>query len=172
MYSYKEKVTLAGMIYMHRISDIRMSGISRRNFRIFRKICGENALTNVVFVTTMWDNLVDMEEGEARERNLQNMDGFFKDALEKGAKMVRHELQQDATKSAHEILRLIIANRPLPLQIQQELVDQKKPLAKTSAGEEVNRELVTKLEKYEDKVRKIQRKLQGTFRSTIFLQLK
>ena len=157
---------------MHRISDFRMSGTSRRNFKIFRKICGENALTNVVIVTTMWDNLVDMEEGEARERKLQNKDGFFKDALEKDAKMVRHEFHQDA-KSAHEILRLIIANRPLPLQIQQGLVDQKKPLAKTSAGEEVNRELVTKLEKYEDKVRKIQRKLRGTtFRSTIFLQLK
>jgi hypothetical protein len=78
MHSYKGKVTLAGVIYMHRISDIRMSGTARRNFTMFRKLCGENALSNVVLVTTMWGNLVDMEEGEARERELQNKDGFFK----------------------------------------------------------------------------------------------
>jgi hypothetical protein len=163
MHSYKERVVLAGVIYMHRISDIRMTGTSRRNFRIFRKLCGEDALKNVVIATTMWGK-VDMEEGETRERDLH---GFFKDALEKGTKMVRHE--RPDLHSAREILRLIIGNHPLPLLIQQELVDQKIPLAETSAGEEVHRELVTKKEKHEYKRRTIHQELQGTnFCSAVF----
>jgi hypothetical protein len=160
MQSYKEKLTLAGVIYMHRISDIRMSGTSRRNFKMFRKLCGENALKNVVIVTTMWGK-VDMEEGETRERDLQNNNSSFKAVLAKGAQMVRHERPEDVD-SAHEILRLIVRNHPLPLQIQQELVDRQAQLAETSAGEEVQRELVTKKEKHEYKRRTIYQELQGT----------
>ena len=77
----------------------------------------------------MWGK-VGKGEGEYRETELRNKDGFFKDALEKGAKMVRHE-HPDDVNSANEILRLIIGNNPSPLLIQQELVDQEKPLAET-----------------------------------------
>jgi hypothetical protein len=161
MHRYKEKVLLAGVIYMHRISDIRMGGTSKRNFTIFRKLCGENALKNVVIVTTMWGK-VDKEEAEDRERELQNKGGYFKDALERGAKMFRHEHPEDPN-SANEILRLIIGNHPLPLLIQEELIDQEKPLVETSAGEVVYRELVMKVEKHEKKIRSIQQQLQGSF---------
>jgi hypothetical protein len=162
MHSYKGKVLLAGVIYMHRISDNRISGTSKRNFTMFRKLCGKDALKNVAIVTTMWGK-VDKEEAEDRERELQNKGGYFKDALERGAKMFRHEHPEDPN-SANEILRLIIGNHPLPLLIQKELIDQEKPLAETSAGEEVNRDLVTKMEKY-------MKGMQGTFlRPTIFFE--
>ena len=39
---------LSGVIYMHRISDFKMGGISRRNFHMFRSLCGEKTLKNVV----------------------------------------------------------------------------------------------------------------------------
>ena len=32
---------LAGIIYFHRISDLRMSGTLTRNFRMFRGLCGD-----------------------------------------------------------------------------------------------------------------------------------
>ena len=160
MRSYKENVLLAGVIYVHRISDVRMTGTAKRNFTMFRELCGENALKNVLIVTTMWGK-VDKEEGEARETELRNKDGFFRDALEKGAKMVRHE-HPDDLNSAKEILRLIIGNNPSPLLIQQELVDEEKLLEKTSAGKEVNRELVEKMEIHEKEIRILQQELQGT----------
>ena len=107
----------------------------------------------------MWGNLRFREEGEDRERELQT-DGFFKDALEKGAKMARQE-HPDDLNSAHEILRLIVENLPLPLQIQQELVDQEKLLAETLAGEEVHRVLMSIKEKHEKEIRNLQQDLQG-----------
>jgi hypothetical protein len=42
---------LSGLIYVHRISDVLMGGISSRNFRMFRKLCGDDTLKNVVIVT-------------------------------------------------------------------------------------------------------------------------
>ena len=165
-YRYKKNTTLAGVIYMHRISDNRMSGTSKRNFRMFRELCGDDALKNVIIATTMWGK-VGKEEGENRERELR--DRFFKDAFEKGAKMVRH-IHPAHFNSADDILRLIIANHPVPLLIQQELVDQKKQLAESAAGEEVGRELVKKIQKFKKTRANKQQKLQGAIlRPSTFL---
>ena len=37
---------------------------------MFKKLCGKDALQNVVLVTTMWDE-VDQETGKARENELK-----------------------------------------------------------------------------------------------------
>ncbi len=43
--SFEDRIFLSGIIYLHRISDIRMSGSSIKNLRMFRKLCGtENML--------------------------------------------------------------------------------------------------------------------------------
>ncbi|KAF7424180.1 hypothetical protein PC9H_009483 [Pleurotus ostreatus] len=39
--TYRQGTTLSGVIYIYRISDFRMGGISTRNFKMFRKLCGE-----------------------------------------------------------------------------------------------------------------------------------
>jgi len=88
---------------------------------MFRELCGESTLKNVVIVTNMWGG-VSKETGEAREQELITKDIFFKPVLDKGALLERHENNQ---ASAHKILQTIIKNHPLPLQIQRELVDQK-----------------------------------------------
>ena len=83
---YKSGSQLVGLIYMHRLTDRRFTGIAGRNFRIFRELCGETSLKNVVLVTNMW-NEVSRYVGEAREKELAS--DFLKPALDKGAKMVR-----------------------------------------------------------------------------------
>ena len=69
MTRYEEGSKLAGVIYVHRISDRRFSGIAGRNFKIFRELCGETSLKNVVLVTNMWSE-VSRGIGEAREGEL------------------------------------------------------------------------------------------------------
>jgi hypothetical protein len=88
---------LSGLIYVHRISDVRMGGISSRNFRMFRKLCGDDTLKNVVIVTNTWSE-VGQAKGEMREAELKNK--FFKPALDKGAQMLRHD---NTVQSAHNI---------------------------------------------------------------------
>ena len=132
---YEEGSTLAGVIYIHRISDIRFGGITGRNFNLFRKLCGESTLKNVVLVTNMWG--VDPQDiSEAREEELSS--NFFKPALERGAQMARH---YNTPQSAHDIIRRIMGNRPVVLQIQRELVDEGKDIIGTAAGESINAEL-------------------------------
>ena len=51
---YEASSTLAGVIYISRLSDKRFSGIAARNFKMFRELCGDKTLRNVIFVTNMW----------------------------------------------------------------------------------------------------------------------
>jgi hypothetical protein len=140
---YKKGSKLAGVIYMHRISDRRFSGITGRNFKIFRELCGETSLKNVVLVTNMWGD-VSHAVGEAREKELTSI--FLKPALEKGAQMVRHH---NTEQSAHDVIRHIMNNHPVVLQIQRELVDEHRDIASTAAGEAVNAELAEETKQHE-----------------------
>ena len=114
---YGQSVTLAGVLYFHDISAVRMGGIARRNFRMFEKLCGEAALENVVIVTNRWGE-VKVGVGEAREAELMR-ENFYKPALDKGARMARHD---DTALSAEEIIGLLLKNLPLPFRN-----DRKKP---------------------------------------------
>ncbi|TDL23894.1 P-loop containing nucleoside triphosphate hydrolase protein [Rickenella mellea] len=136
--NYQHGHILSGVIYVHRISDVRMGGVSTRNVRMFRKLCGETTLRNVVIVTTMWDRM-DPGDGEARERELATDDAFLKPMLDMQAQMVRHHRTLESTQA---ILRRLIHNRPLAMQIQEELVDQQLDVMQTSAGEDLNKELL------------------------------
>ena len=53
---YEQDIKLAGIIYLHRITDVRISGSSLRNLKIFKALCVEekNVFKHVVLATTMW----------------------------------------------------------------------------------------------------------------------
>jgi len=121
-----------------------MSGHSTKNLRMFRKLCGEPTTQNDVVITNMWGE-VDPIVGEARENELKHDEDFFKPILEGGALMIRHN---NTRTSAHNILRHILKNHPLPLQVQRELVDEKKDISKTTAGTELSRELMDQITAY------------------------
>lgn len=121
------------MLYLHRITDNRIGGVSRRSFNVFRKLCGDGALKNVVIVTNMW-NKVRPVEGEARELELMKSDRFFKPALDKGARVFRHD---NTTLSAQNIICSVLGNTPMPLAIQYELVDLSRHFHSTGAGREI-----------------------------------
>ncbi|KAF9237658.1 P-loop containing nucleoside triphosphate hydrolase protein [Melanogaster broomeanus] len=141
--TYEQGAKLAGIIYMHRISDIRIGGTSKRNFRIFRELCGDSTLRNVLIVTNMWSN-VDPKIGEARERELVSNDKFFKPVLEKGARILRHDGTQ---AGAHGILRHLVNSQAATLRIQHEIVNEHRDLAHTAAGAELTRALEEQAER-------------------------
>ena len=143
---------------------------------MFRKLCGESTLKNVVLVTNMWSEDPD-NVNEAREKELSSK--FFKPTLDKGAQMVRHH---NTTESAHDILRKIMDNHPVALQIQQELVDEGKDIIDTAAGESIKQELQELIMKHQaelnelrgamlqalkDKDKEMRRELEETKRSLL-----
>ena len=149
---YEVGEKLAGVLYFHRISDIRMSGTPRRNFNMFRELCGENALKNVIIVTNMWGG-VDPEIGAEREAELMTKAIFFKSVLDKGGQTARHD---NTVSSAQDILRRIVRNHPIPLRIQEELVDERKGISDTGAGKELDRELNEQIRKHEEEMRELE----------------
>ncbi|KAG8696711.1 hypothetical protein FRC11_000543, partial [Ceratobasidium sp. 423] len=143
--SYQEGSKLTGIIYMHRITDIRVGGISRRTFNVFRKLCGKDSLSNVLLVTNMWSDPPTSQQTD-RETELRTHVDFFQPVIEQGATMVRRA--HKGKQSAHDIIRMLLQKDPIALQVQQELVDQGKALSDTGAGREVERELIAAAEKH------------------------
>lgn len=140
---------------MYRISDVRMGGTSRRNFRLFRELCGKESLRNVLIVTTMWSG-VDPNIGETREQELAMSDDLFKPVLDEGAQLVRHDGREE---SAQGILRRLIHNDGVPLRIQRELVDEGKLLADTAAGTELSNQLTERLSRLEGEIGKLREEI-------------
>ena len=144
---------LAGVIYIHRISDDRFGGVAAKNFRMFRKLCGEKTLKNVVLMTNMWGR-VTPQQGEDREQQLK--DDYFKAAIEKGAQLCRHT---NTLESARAVLRMILENQPGVLEIQRELIDEHKDISQTEAGEELNREICTTIARYWKDIRELEEEM-------------
>jgi hypothetical protein len=159
--TYEHGARLAGVIYMHRISDFRMGGTSKRNFKIFRELCGENSLKNVIIVTNMWSE-VKREIGEAREAELASKDKFFKPVLEKGARLLRHD---GTLESAHTTLRYLINNQAATLRIQQEIVNEHKPIEKTAAGAELRRALDEQADQHKEEIRNLRAEMEAALRA-------
>jgi hypothetical protein len=135
-----------------------MGGTNRRNFKMFRELCGESTLRNVLVVTNMWSQVA-LDLGEMREKELE--DNFFKPVLVKGARMLRHEGTQE---SSHRILRYLIHNQPATLLIQEELVNEHKNIVETSAGSELTRVLSEQRERHEEVVAQLRRDMEAAIR--------
>jgi hypothetical protein len=83
----------------------------------------------------MW-NKVTTDEGLKNEQQLRTSPKFFQKALDRGATMMRHD---GTLEGAHELLRRLVRNKPKPLQIQREIVDEKKNIEGTAAGIELDK---------------------------------
>ncbi|KAL4077619.1 hypothetical protein J3A83DRAFT_4215187, partial [Scleroderma citrinum] len=143
---------LSGFIYLHRISDTRVGGTSKRNIRIFQKLCGQDSLKNVVIVTTMWDK-VTQEEGLRREQELMFSDNLFKPILDGGAILMRHDGTQ---QSAHDVIKHLFKLESTVPQIVRELVIEKRNLLDTEAGMELQKEVRDVLQRHQRDLQRLE----------------
>ncbi|KAL8876337.1 MAG: hypothetical protein Q9198_005450 [Flavoplaca austrocitrina] len=147
---YRKNVKLSGIVYMHRITDVRFSGSTAKNLSVFKKLCGDNFYPHIILATTMWENLGDSALsstiGAGREKELAETKNWWGLMIERGSRTFRH---CDDKRSALKIIDYLISLRSRAvLDIQTQLVDQHKSLQDTSAGMEVERELRQTKEKY------------------------
>ncbi|KAK0752967.1 hypothetical protein B0T18DRAFT_423602 [Schizothecium vesticola] len=52
--TYRQDAKLTGIIYLHRITDVRMDGGVMRNLKMFRKLCGDQPMKNIIITSTFW----------------------------------------------------------------------------------------------------------------------
>ena len=120
---------VAGIIYLHDITQKRMFGTARKNLDMFRKLCGDEALKNVVIGTTKWDD-VSLEVGKQHEQRLQ--DKYWKEMFQQGSVTMR--VHADFT-SAWKITNHILKNDRVEfVRIQEELLELQKDISETDAG--------------------------------------
>ncbi|OBZ65150.1 hypothetical protein A0H81_14861 [Grifola frondosa] len=158
---YEDDNMLSGIVYMHRITDNRVGQTTRRNIRLFEKVCGPNALKNVIVATTMWGQ-VSEEDGARREAELSTNHHFFYPLLKQGAQIVRHDMGRT---SALEIVSKILANNPVPIRLQEEIVDEHKSLAETAAGCQISAELDALIAKHEREMRELRAEMEEALRT-------
>lgn len=141
---------------MHRISDVRFTGTHAKSFRTLLAMCGERALRNVAIMTNMWGK-VTSEVGIDREEELAS--NFFKPALDNGTQLLRHS---DTIESAHDVIRIVLQNQQVALQIQEEMVGHRRRVSETAAGKELRRELDEQAGKHLVQLRELQEMLNQT----------
>ncbi|CAG8261014.1 unnamed protein product [Penicillium salamii] len=148
--SFRNHEKLNGVIYLHSINKPRMEGSALRNLRLFRRLCGENPLKNVVLATTFW-GAVNEQTGASREEELRQRPEFWGNMVDHGSRMMR----VTDRASTLEIVDYLMPMTGVPLEIQKEMVDQDKPLIETAAGQHMNKELHRREELHREELQKI-----------------
>ncbi|KAH0559439.1 hypothetical protein GP486_004045 [Trichoglossum hirsutum] len=155
---YGKRVKLAGIVYLHRISDVRMTGTAFKNLQMLKKLCGDGFLPRVVLATTMWSLLANHghEVGVEREQMLRSK--FWSSMEQKGSRVLRHT---DDEQSARSIVSYLLEkDTPAVLDIQREMVDSRLTLDETTAGRFLQEELLEAREKYQKEIAEYKESLQ------------
>jgi len=133
--SYQHKILLHGIIYLHRISDVRMQGSARQNLMTFQQLCGTDALRKVILASTMWD-ITPSEDAIRREAELKETPAFWGWMLEQGSSCHRYNNTADSARQI--VLSLTDQKAEILTDIQEQLVDRGLSLGETSAGQSLN----------------------------------
>ena len=157
--NYRKGKLLSGIIYLHRITDVRMDGSSNKYVKMFQKLCGPNALKNVLLTTTRWSD-VTQAQGESREAELQGGD-FWGGLITEGASVARF---MGARESGLELIDKLIGNKPIPLDIQDQMVEKEMDMAQTNAGKFMNEELDALHKKFQKELKDLKKQHQKAIR--------
>ncbi|KAL4886535.1 P-loop containing nucleoside triphosphate hydrolase protein [Aspergillus karnatakaensis] len=140
---YRKGMKLAGILYLHRISDNRVSGSTMKNIDLLEKMCGREALSRVFLVTTMWEwtqnGRLSHQEATTREFKLAATSEFWGRLCEHGSQVRRWPGDRQSAYSLIKELAALNDRRGLVTQIQRELVDEGKSLIDTAAGRELSK---------------------------------
>lgn len=151
---------MGGVLYLHDISRDAFPEYLLKDLILFAKLCGEDAMHQVAFVTTKWDRLQSIDEGMDRVVELRN--DFWSDMTGKGAFVSHLQPEGDRVPLSRQHKRpwniiyniVLSANardmRHRILRIQDEVVNRRKFLAETDAGRELRRSLERMLETAKD----------------------
>ncbi|KAH7102379.1 P-loop containing nucleoside triphosphate hydrolase protein [Auriculariales sp. MPI-PUGE-AT-0066] len=157
---------ITGILFVHRISDNRFTTLQSRIARTIAKICGEPAMKNAVICTTHWDTIPE-KLGKQRLTELREKPGWSQ-MVQNGTKTVRHSNKSDYAwadssvtpqKNAQNIIRDMLKNGPVPLQIIEELKRGTK-LVNTAAGQVISEDIRKYTKKAQQEIADVKREME------------
>jgi hypothetical protein len=155
--SYQEKIRLKGIVYLHRILDVKLGGTGMRNLRMFKKLVGEDNLGSIVLATTFWEQ-TDPAVGEKREHQLKVTEEFWGKMVANGSRVFRHD--KKITSGTQILQYLLDLSGKATYDIQVDMVDNKKALDETAAGAEVQTQVDKLRKEYEKKLEDYKKEMQ------------
>ncbi|KAK3369258.1 hypothetical protein B0T24DRAFT_357470 [Lasiosphaeria ovina] len=135
--AYRSGIRLCGIIYLQRVTDVRLSGTALRALDAFKQMCGPEAFAGVTLLTTGW-GLVNHDEhlralAGARQAELERTHRFWGEILAKGGRSAALPPgQQEALDAVDDIVR---CRQSLVLGIQIEMAVESMTLRETGAGQ-------------------------------------
>lgn len=143
------------MLFLHRITDVRVGGAGVRNLAMLRAMCGGlQSYARFAFVTTMWPD--EHRRGGPSEADLRAREASLR-SDELGCHSARHivaSLLAQAERQPRMVLR-----------IQRELADEGKTLAETLAGQVVGADLLGRQGRHERQMRALREEIAGEERA-------
>ncbi|KAI6117107.1 hypothetical protein EDD17DRAFT_1071575 [Pisolithus thermaeus] len=130
--SYEKGTLLSGILYFHRISDNRMAGTPLKNLRVFQKLCGKKAMSQVILVTTMWD---EVEESVGNERLEELVGNYWKVMIAQGSTTYRYG---NTPESSRQLLSQLVKRKRCEVRLQKQMADKTMELRETDAGRELS----------------------------------
>jgi GTP-binding protein EngB required for normal cell division len=123
---------LKGIVYLHPITQTRMTGHDRQYLELFKRLCGEHTFPNIKLVTTMWDRIIPSEEGLAYARDRDIRDTCWNMMEERGSEIISFD---GSSEMAQTIIYGLASQETVVLQIQKEMCQRGMNLENTHAGQ-------------------------------------
>lgn len=161
---YTLKIPLRGIIYLHPIHENKMRGSGRQYLEMFQALCGDDALKNVLLVTTHWDTVEPNRMGETLRREQELLDRWWAPMIRKGSTAWQFDGNRITAEAM--VLELVRQRGSVVLDIQRELVDGNKRLSDTTAGRPFGNELEEEIARHKKSVEEIDVKLAKASRRT------
>lgn len=121
-------IRLSALLWLHRISDVRLRGSNREGLEVLKHLIGPDAMSAVRMVTTFW-NRQNSTTGKLREQQLA--DTSFEPFLKAGGGI--HRFHPANADGAEDVLRRVLTKaRPVILQSQHEMLLEHKAFEQTS----------------------------------------
>ncbi|PUU74175.1 hypothetical protein B9Z19DRAFT_1033627 [Tuber borchii] len=160
--TYRNEQLLSGIIYLHPITHTRIEGSVLKSLKMFQRLCGQEALENVFLTTTQWSR-ANWAEGEFRENRLRNSE-FWGGLTKEGATLQRFA---GTRESGLELIHRLMSNKPKPLRIQNQIVEQHMTLLETDAGKCINEALAAQAQekKYKEELESLVRERQEAMKA-------
>ncbi len=128
--SYNENVLLSGLIYLHSISEPRMTNSILTNLRMFRRLCGDENLKNVILATTKW-GITPPKDAKRRDLELHAESGYWAPMTAAGSLIRRFE---NSAESAQALIDELLQDGTTFVPAIQREMAQGKKLSDTEAG--------------------------------------
>ncbi|KAH6869248.1 P-loop containing nucleoside triphosphate hydrolase protein [Thelonectria olida] len=150
-------VPLRGILYLHKITDNRMTGSSMMYLRLLEALIGDHALENLVLVTTMWNKLRDEDRGQALRHEQELLDDYWGPMEDKGSYVAQFDGTPD---SAYALIFQLAGKDSVVLKVQKEINDEDRTVLATSAGTGLVRQLEDDSEVYRLRAAEIESQLE------------